>query len=113
MADSPIDHPEHRLIVYGSLAPGEMYHFLLADLPGTWEQCVIRGRLGEYGGFKAFKYDRVGPEHGAWLFTSQALPEKFSELDDFEGAGYRRLVIPARVGRRRVLANVYESREFA
>ncbi len=79
----------------------------------TWEQCVIRGRLEESGGFKAFQYDRVGPEHGAWLFTSQALPEKFPELDDFEGAGYRRLVIPARVGRRRVLANVYESREFA
>ena len=113
VADSPIDHPEHRLIVYGSLAPGEMYHFLLADLPGTWEQCVIRGRLGESGGFKAFQYDRGGSEHGAWLLTSRALPEKFPELDAFEGAGYRRLVIPARVGRRRVLANVYESREFA
>ena len=112
-ADSPIGQSHHRIIVYGSLAPGEMYHFLLADLPGTWEQCVIRGRLGESGGFKAFQYDRVGPEHGAWVFTSRALPEKFPELDHFEGAGYRRLVIPARVGRRRVLANVYESREFA
>jgi hypothetical protein len=87
------DHQEN-LVVYGSLAPGGMYHFRLADLPGTWEQCIIRGRLGEYGGFKAFQYDRVGPEHRARLFTSRALPERFPELDDFEGTGYRRRVIP-------------------
>jgi len=112
-ADSPIDHPGHRLIVYGSLAPGGMYHFLLADLSGTWEKCVIRGHMGEYWGFKAFQYDRGGPAHRAWLFTSEVLQERLPELDHFEGEGYRRLVIPARVGRCRVLANVYESREFA
>ncbi len=106
------DHPDHRLIVYGTLVPGGMYHYLLEDLPGTWEPCVIRGRMGEYWGFKAFQYDEQGPEHPAWLFTSPALPQTFPELDAFEGESYRRRFIPARVGVRRVWAQVYEGREL-
>ncbi|MEW6657158.1 MAG: gamma-glutamylcyclotransferase [Thermodesulfobacteriota bacterium] len=107
-----MDNPDHRLIVYGTLIPGGMYHYLLADLPGTWEKCVITGRMGEYWGFKAFQYDAAGPEHPAWLFTSAALPEKFPELDAFEGEPYRRTIISAQVGRRRVLAYVYEGQEI-
>ena len=101
------------MIVYGTLVPGGMYHDLLADLPGTWEKCVIRGDMGEYWGFMAFRYDAGGPEHPAWLLTSAALPQKFPELDAFEGEPYRRVIIPARLGIRRVLANIYEGREFA
>jgi hypothetical protein len=89
-----------------------MYHFLLADLPGSWEKCVIRGRMGEYWGFKAFRYDAAGPEHPAWLFTSPALPAKFPELDEFEGEPYRRSIIPARVGGLKVLAYIYEGKEI-
>ena len=33
----------------------------------------------------------AGPEHPAWLLTSPALPEKFPELDAFEGEPYRRV----------------------
>jgi hypothetical protein len=113
MVKSGADHPEKKLIVYGTLVPGGMYHYLVADLPGTWEQCVIRGHMGEYWGFKSFQYDEHGPEHPAWLLTSEALPEMFPELDAFEGEPYRRVVIPVRVGIRRVRANVYEGREFA
>jgi hypothetical protein len=102
-----VDNPETRLVVYGSLAPGGLYHFLLADLPGTWEQCVIRGRMGQYGGFKAFHYDTAGPEHPAWLFASAELPRVISELDDFEGEAYERVVIPVRVSGRWVMAQVY------
>jgi gamma-glutamylcyclotransferase (GGCT)/AIG2-like uncharacterized protein YtfP len=106
-----MDNPDHRLIVYGSLAPGEVYHLLLAGLPGTWEKIVIKGRMGEWWGFKAFFPDPQGEEHPAWLFTSEALPEKFPELDGFEGEAYRRVVITARVGGREVLAYIYEGRE--
>ena len=106
-----MDNPDHRLIVYGSLAPGGMYHGLVADLPGTWEEIVIRGRLGAYWGFKTFQFDAAGPEHPAWLLTSAALPEKFPELDAFEGEGYRRTIIPAGVGGREVMAHIYEGRD--
>ena len=104
--------PGDKLIVYGTLVPGGMYHYLLADLPGTWERCLIRGHMGEFWGFKAFEYDPAGPEHPAWLLTSPALPEKFPELDAFEGEPYRRTVIPAKVGIRRILANIYEGKNL-
>jgi gamma-glutamylcyclotransferase (GGCT)/AIG2-like uncharacterized protein YtfP len=106
------DNPDQRLIVYGTLMPGGLYHYLLADLPGTWEQCVIRGRLGEYWGFMAFQYEEKGPEQPAWLFTSKALPQKFPELDAFEGEAYQRRLRPARVGQRLVWAQIYEARDF-
>jgi gamma-glutamylcyclotransferase (GGCT)/AIG2-like uncharacterized protein YtfP len=108
LGELSLANPDHRLIVYGTLAPGGMYHYLLADLPGVWERCVIRGYMREYWGFMAFQYDEKGPEHQAWLLTSPALPEMFPELDAFEGEPYRRLIIPARVGLRRVLAHIYE-----
>ena len=76
------------------------------------EQCLIRGRLGESWGFMAFQYDEKGPEHPAWLFTSPALPQKFPELDAFEGEAYQRRLIPARVGQRLVLAHIYAGRFF-
>jgi len=110
MAAPSSGNPEERLIVYGSLVPGGLYHFLLADLPGTWEQCFIRGHMGEYWGFRTFQYDAAGPEHPAWLLTSPALPGIFAELDDFEGDNYERIVISARVSGRRVMAQIYAGR---
>ena len=71
----------HRLIVYGTLVPGGMYHYLLADLPGTWEKCVIRGCMGSFMGYKSFRIDPSGEEHPAWLFISPGLPERFTALE--------------------------------
>lgn len=104
--------PEHRLIVYGSLAPGEVNNFVVAGLEGTWERCVIRGHMGRIQGFKAFKYDPQGEEFSVWLFTSPLLPEKFPDLDDFEGEEYQRIIIPAQVDDRVIMAYVYQGKYF-
>jgi Gamma-glutamyl cyclotransferase, AIG2-like len=104
------DNPATRLIVYGSLAPGEVNAFMLAGLPGEWRPCCIRGHLGAYLGFKSFRYDPRGLEHPAWLLVSAALPRIIPELDDFEGEAYERRIIPARVDGRWVMAQVYEGR---
>ena len=101
------DNPETRLIVYGSLAPGEANAFMLADLPGEWRPCRIRGHLGAFRGFKSFRYDPRGPEHPAWLLVSTELPRIIPELDDFEGEAYERLIIPAKVNGSWVMAQVY------
>jgi gamma-glutamylcyclotransferase (GGCT)/AIG2-like uncharacterized protein YtfP len=102
------DNPEERLIVYGSLAPGGPNNFMLARLEGTWQKCIIRGRLGKYRGFKVFHYDPDGEEIQAWLFSSPALPQKYPVLDDYEGDEYRRILIPARLGDEEILAHIYE-----
>ncbi len=103
-----MDSPEHRLIVYGSLAPGGANAFLFQGLEGTWHRCLIQGHMGRWRGFKSFHFDPEGPEHQAWLFYSLALPRLLPDLDDFEGEEYRRIVIPAKVGEQWVQANIYE-----
>jgi hypothetical protein len=105
--DEMTDDPETRLIVYGSLAPGGANAFLPAGLEGEWHRCVIRGHMGRFLGFKSFRYDPEGPEHAAWLLESPHLPRVYPDLDDFEGEEYERLVIPARVGDRQVMAHIY------
>ncbi len=102
------DHPETRFIVYGSLAPGGANAFHAGGPRGEWHPCRIRGRLGTYPGFKSFRYDPQGPEHPAWLLESTDLPRIIPDLDDFEGEAYKRLVIPAKVDGRWVMAQVYE-----
>ena len=104
--------PEDRLIVYGSLAPGGSNAFLLAGLVGKWYRCVIRGHLGRYRGFKAFRYDPEGAEHKAWLFESAHLPKVIQELDDFEGEEYERIIIPAQIDGHWVRSQVYEGKEW-
>ena len=104
------DTPDTRLIVYGSLAPGEANAFLLAGLPGEWHRCRIRGHLGNYRGFKSFRYDPRGPEHPAWLLISAELPGVIPDLDDFEGEEYERIIIPAKVNGRFLMAQVYEGK---
>ena len=103
-------NPEERLIVYGSLAPGEANHFLVAGCMGEWHCCQIRGHLGHYRGFKSFRYDAEGPEHSAWLLVSPELPRIIPDLDDFEGEEYERRVIPAKIGEHWVMAQVYEGK---
>jgi gamma-glutamylcyclotransferase (GGCT)/AIG2-like uncharacterized protein YtfP len=105
-----MDNPETRLIVYGSLAPGEANHFLVTGLSGEWYRCQIKGHMGQYRGFKSFRHDLKGPEHAAWLLVSPELPRIIAGLDDFEGEEYERRVIPARLGERWVMAQVYEGR---
>lgn len=102
--------PGERLVVYGSLAPGGVNNFILARLGGSWHRCTIRGRIRMYRGFRAFKYDPAGEEIPAWLFSSPALPEKFPDLDDFEGDDYQRILIPVNVGGQKILANIYEGK---
>jgi hypothetical protein len=105
-----MDNHETRLIVYGSLAPGGANAFLLAGLVGDWCKCHIRGHLGRYRGFKSFRYDPKGPEHPAWLLESADLPGFIPDLDDFEGEEYERIIIPARLHDRWVMAQVYEGK---
>lgn len=103
-------HPEERLIIYGSLAPGGSHAFMLADLPGEWCRCLIRGHMGRYRGFKSFCYDPQGPEHPAWLLVSSELPRVLPDLDDFEGEEYECIIIPAEVGGRRLKAQIFAGR---
>ncbi len=90
-----------RLATYGTLAPGRANHRQLAGLKGRWQQGTVRGRLVDAGwgaalGYPGLVLDPLGPAVGVHLFESPELPDHWSRLDGFEGAGYRRVVTRVR-----------------
>jgi gamma-glutamylcyclotransferase (GGCT)/AIG2-like uncharacterized protein YtfP len=113
------DHPAAtRLAVYGTLAPGEINHAVVADLRGVWTRGVVRGRLHPTGwgmthGFPALQWDPDGPPVAVHVLTSPDLPSAWPRLDRFEGEAYRRIVVPVTSGEATLLANIYVAREVA
>ncbi len=91
--------PQKKLAVYGTLAPGEVNHARLAGIPGTWIECFVRGDLNMTGwgtayGFPALAWRLDGPRVPAQLLTAPALERHWPRLDEFEGDGYRRVLVP-------------------
>jgi gamma-glutamylcyclotransferase (GGCT)/AIG2-like uncharacterized protein YtfP len=98
---------DSRLVVYGSLAPGEANHHVVEGLIGRWDPCVITGSIEMHDGYRIFRWDEKGSRVDAQLLSSPKLPGAWPEIDEFEGADYRRRVIPVEVGGKKLLASVY------
>ncbi|MEM9681925.1 MAG: gamma-glutamylcyclotransferase [Pseudomonadota bacterium] len=89
-----------RLATYGTLAPGRINNEQLAALSGHWQQGTVRGQLVEAGwgadmGYPGLILDPSGPVVDVFIFESPDLPNHWSRLDAFEGAGYRRVITQA------------------
>jgi gamma-glutamylcyclotransferase (GGCT)/AIG2-like uncharacterized protein YtfP len=103
---------EHRLAVYGSLAPGRSNHHQLAGLAGDWAPGALRGRVfqdgfGTGGRFPGLQLDPDGPDVAVQVFTSADLPAHWARLDRFEGADYVRVEIEVTTAQGPVAAQVY------
>ena len=103
---------DHRLAVYGTLAPGRSNHHQLAGLDGQWRTASIHGRLIAEGwtateGYPALFLDPDAPAIEIQLFESADLPRHWQRLDDFEGPGYRRTAVTVAVGETTVEAWIY------
>jgi gamma-glutamylcyclotransferase (GGCT)/AIG2-like uncharacterized protein YtfP len=95
----------NRLFVYGTLAPGRPNEHVLADVPGTWEPATVQGRLVNEGWGAKLGYPAIVPSsHGqpgdvvhGFVFASPDLPAHWKRLDEFEGHGYERAVVYAKL----------------
>jgi len=107
----------HRLFVYGTLAPGKPNERVLRGVDGSWEEASVRGTLHPEGWGAALGYPGVvlhedGDEVPGLLFTSSRLGEHWDRLDAFEGEGYVRVEVTARLrDGRECPAHVYALRE--
>ena len=110
------------LAVYGTLAPGEPNHHVVAPLGGEWADGVIEGDLYPVGwgatlGYPAFRPRAGGAAVAVKVLTTPALAGAWPGLDRFEGAEYRRILVPVftagPAGERRLytVANLYAAAE--
>lgn len=88
-----------RLFVYGTLAPGKPNEHVLAGLDGSWEEGSVRGQLipegwGAAQGYPGIILQDEGAQVRGLLFSSSELENHWGMLDEFEGQGYRRVLVP-------------------
>ena len=89
-----------RLFVYGTLAPGRPNEHVLAPVQGSWQPATMRGRLiadgwGAAAGYPGIVLDPDGEAVAGFVFESDDLQQHWARLDEFEGAGYTRVVARA------------------
>lgn len=108
-ADAALDFPSRRLLVYGSLAPGECHDDVLASIPGRWLPAKIQGEIDRTGNYPRFTWRPGGPVHTVQCFAAPTLPAHWPRLDFFEGEGYRRIWISAQVDGEQRVASIYEA----
>jgi gamma-glutamylcyclotransferase (GGCT)/AIG2-like uncharacterized protein YtfP len=85
--------------VYGTLAPGQPNHHIVAPLGGEWTGGVIEGDLVATGwgatlGFPAFRPRDGGAAVAVHVLRAPTLPAAWPMLDRFEGREYRRILVP-------------------
>jgi gamma-glutamylcyclotransferase (GGCT)/AIG2-like uncharacterized protein YtfP len=116
----------HTLAVYGTLAPGQPNHHVVAPLGGEWTDGLIEGDLLPVGWGAALGYPGFRPRVGGaavavQVLTAPLLATAWPTLDRFEGPGYQRILVPVfctelspgQTGERRLytVANLYAATE--
>jgi len=90
---SLLDSEAHeRLIVYGTLAPGEINHHWLSSISGKWAQAEVPGKIDRSGTYPFFFPGRGWEK--VQIFESTGLPTHYRPLDRFEGREYQRIFWP-------------------
>lgn len=92
----------NRLFVYGTLAPGKSNAHVLADVVGTWERATVKGTVfqvvwGPASGYAGILLDDDDVEVPGLIFSSDDLPAHWERLDAFEGEGYARVPVSAKL----------------
>lgn len=87
----------NRLFVYGTLAPGRSNEHVLAALTGSWQLATVRGTLYQNGwhGYPGVVLSTDGSEVQGFVLSSDDLAANWQRIDDFEGDGYRRVLVTA------------------
>lgn len=92
-----------KLFVYGTLGPGRPNEHILSKIGGSFEKASVIGISHNEGwgadmGYHGLTIDTEGDKIEGYLFSSGNLTENWSELDDFEGDEYERLLTKVKLG---------------
>jgi gamma-glutamylcyclotransferase (GGCT)/AIG2-like uncharacterized protein YtfP len=110
--DMLLDYTNQKLFTYGTLAPRKPNHSILAGMDSKWERCTTRGQLIEVSGLPMFHWKPFGPNIEDQLFVSPDLAKQWAQLDQFEGASYKRRMMSVVTKTGISVANVYLSAQY-
>jgi len=102
-----------KLFVYGTLGLGRPNEHILNDIGGTWEVASVKGTLHKKGwgaemGYPGLELDEDGSEIKGFVFTSENLSNHWSNLDEFEGKAYLRVLSNVKLENGNIVAaNIY------
>jgi gamma-glutamylcyclotransferase (GGCT)/AIG2-like uncharacterized protein YtfP len=91
-----LDHPERRLLTYGTLSPGGANFNMLASITTYPRSVQIKGKIISRNGLNYFDryYRSADPMISCVMLESDDLPQIWPRLDDFEGKEYQRILLP-------------------
>lgn len=103
---------QHRLVTYGSLAPGQPNHHELVGLGGRWLPGRVHGTFSDAGwgsaiGYPALVLDPDAAAVEVQVFESADLPASWDRLDAFEGSAYERVTVSADTAEGPLDAQIY------
>ena len=92
----------NKLFVYGTLGPGRPNEHILEKIGGSWEEASVIGTLHPEGwgaemGYPGITLEESGIKVEGFLFSSDDLPDYWSELDEFEGEAYERVLTTVQI----------------
>ncbi len=102
--------------MYGTLAPGAPNHHVLESLSGEWREGFVHGDLHQKGwgaqhGYPAIRWNPRSGQIPVKLLVSEDLEHHWERLDELEGPGYQRILVPVYTGDEVLaVANIYEAR---
>lgn len=105
--DLLLDYANQKLFTYGTLAPGKPNHSILSGLEGRWGRCTTRGERVGVSGLPMFHWRLSGSNIEGQLFVPPDLAKQWAQLDQFEGACYKRRMISVVTNAGISVANVY------
>lgn len=108
-----LDFPSKKLVAYGTLQPSKVNHSVLEPLTvKEWTKVQIEGKFTErQDGLRSFKWRESSTRQTAMLLKSPQLPSFWTRLDEFEGAGYKRILVTALAGEEASVAMTYQDIE--
>lgn len=104
-----LERPSQRLAAYGTLRPGQSNYKIVSNIQGEWTSGVIRGSVREVAGYPAYTWDESGEPIPVEVLISEQLISEYARIDEFEGANYKRTLVPVLMDDAYSVCNVYET----
>lgn len=88
----------NNLFTYGTLAPEQPNYHHVENIGGRWVKAWIFGELTNRGWGSALGYPGIELKNTenkveGWLLIANDLTPHLRRLDEFEGAGYKRVIV--------------------